>query len=60
MSTFGKALIAGVMIFAPSIGLVAVPQAQPPVRIGDLRGHLQSLGSTWRSHRFGCCILALS
>ena len=34
MSVFGKALIAGVMIVAPSIGLVAVAQAQPPIRIG--------------------------
>ena len=34
MSTFGKAFIAGVMIFAPSIGLVAVAEAQPPIRIG--------------------------
>ena len=34
MSRFGKALIAGVMIFAPSIGLVAVAEAQPPIRIG--------------------------
>ena len=34
MSTFGKASIAGVMIFAPSIGLVAVAEAQPPIRIG--------------------------
>ena len=34
MSPFGKAFIAGVMIFAPSIGLVAVAQAQPPIRIG--------------------------
>jgi branched-chain amino acid transport system substrate-binding protein len=34
LSTFGKALIAGVMIFAPSIGPVAVAEAQPPIRIG--------------------------
>jgi branched-chain amino acid transport system substrate-binding protein len=34
MSAFGKALIAGVTIFAPSIGLVAVAEAQPPIRIG--------------------------
>ena len=34
MRTFGKALIAGVMIFAPSIALVAVVEAQPPIRIG--------------------------
>ena len=34
MSTFGKALIAGVMIVAPSIGLVAVAEVQPPIRIG--------------------------
>jgi len=34
MSTFGKAFIAGVIIVAPSIGLVAVAEAQPPVRIG--------------------------
>jgi branched-chain amino acid transport system substrate-binding protein len=34
MSTFGKAFIAGVMIVAPSIGLVAVAEAQPPIRIG--------------------------
>jgi hypothetical protein len=37
MSTFGKALIAGVMIFAPSIGLVAVAEAQLPIRIGTSR-----------------------
>jgi len=34
MSTFGKAFIARVMIVAPSIGLVAVTEAQPPIRIG--------------------------
>jgi len=34
MSTFGKAFIAGVMIVAPSIGPVAVAEAQPPIRIG--------------------------
>jgi len=34
MSTLGKAFIAGVMIVAPSIGLVAVAEAQPPIRIG--------------------------
>ena len=34
MSTFRKALIAGVMIFAPSIGLVAVAEAQRSIRIG--------------------------
>ena len=34
MSTFRKALIAGVMIFAPSIALVAGADAQPPIRIG--------------------------
>ena len=34
MSPFGKAFIAGAMIFAPSIGLVAVAQAQPPIWIG--------------------------
>ena len=34
MSTFGKAFIAGVMIFAPSIALVEVAEAQPPIRIG--------------------------
>ena len=60
MSTLGKAFIAGVMLVAPAIGLVAVAEAQPPIRIGDPRGNLQSLGGTWRSHRFGCCILTLS
>ena len=34
MSTFGKAFIAGVMIVAPSIGPVAVAEAQPPIQIG--------------------------
>ena len=34
MSTFGKAFIAGVMIFTPSVGLVAVAEAQPLIRIG--------------------------
>jgi branched-chain amino acid transport system substrate-binding protein len=34
VSRFGKALIAGVIIFAPSIGLVTVAEAQPPIRIG--------------------------
>ena len=34
MSMFGKAVIAGVMIVAPSIGLVAVAEAQAPIRIG--------------------------
>ena len=32
MSPFGKAFIAGVMIFAPSISLVAVTEAQPAIR----------------------------
>ena len=32
MSTFGKAFIAGVMIFAPSIDLVAMVEAQQPIR----------------------------
>ena len=34
MSKFGKAFIAGVMIIAPSIALVAVAEAQKPIRIG--------------------------
>ena len=34
MSTFGKALVAGVMILASAIGLVAVAEAQRPIRIG--------------------------
>jgi len=34
MSMFGKAFIAGIMIVAPSIGLVAAAEAQPPIRIG--------------------------
>ena len=34
MSTFGKAFIAGVVLVAPSIALVAVAEAQPPIRIG--------------------------
>ena len=34
MSPFGKAFIAGVMILAPAIGLVAVAEAQRPIRIG--------------------------
>ena len=34
MSTLGKALIAGVMLVAPSIGLVSVAEALPPIRIG--------------------------
>ena len=34
MSTFGKAFIAGVMLFAPSIALVAVTEAQKPIRVG--------------------------
>ena len=34
MSPFGKAFIAGVIIVAPSIVLVAVAQAQSPIRIG--------------------------
>ncbi len=34
MSTSGKAFIAGVLIVAPSIGLVAVEGAQLPIRIG--------------------------
>ena len=33
MSTFRKALAAGVMLVAPSIALVAVSEAQPPIRI---------------------------
>ncbi len=34
MSAFGRAFIAGFMIVAPSIGLVAAAEAQPPIRIG--------------------------
>jgi branched-chain amino acid transport system substrate-binding protein len=34
VSTFGKAFIVGVMIVALSIGLGAVTEAQPPIRIG--------------------------
>jgi len=34
MSALGKAFLAGVMIVAPSIGLAAVAEAQPPIRIG--------------------------
>ena len=34
MSTLGKAFIAGVMMVALSIALVAVAEAQPPIRIG--------------------------
>ena len=34
MSTFAKAVIAGVMLVGPSIALVAVAEAQPPIRIG--------------------------
>ena len=34
MSTLGKAFIAGIMILAPAVGLVAVAQAQTPIRIG--------------------------
>src|SRR6266851_3672968 len=47
MSTFGKAFIAGVVIVAPSIGLVAVAEAQPPIRIGaslSQTGSFASLG----------------
>jgi len=34
VSRFGKAFLAGVMVLALSIGLVAVAEAQPPIRIG--------------------------
>ena len=34
MSKFGKPFIAGVMLVAPSIALVAVAEAQKPIRIG--------------------------
>ena len=47
MSAFGKAFIAGVIIFAPSIGPVAVAEAQPPIRIGAslaLTGAYAALG----------------
>ncbi len=47
MSMLGKAFIAGVIIFAPSIGLVAVAEAQPPIRIGaslSETGSFASLG----------------
>jgi len=42
VSTFGKAFLAGVMILAPVIGLVAVAGAQPPIRIGTC---LSQIGS---------------
>ncbi len=45
MSTFGKAFIAGVMILAPSIGLVAVAKAQPPIRIGASMSQTGSLAA---------------
>jgi ABC-type branched-subunit amino acid transport system substrate-binding protein len=34
VSAFGKTFIAGVMLVAPSIGLIAGAEAQPPIRIG--------------------------
>jgi len=45
MSTFGKAFIVGVMILAPSIGLVAVAKAQPPIRIGASMSQSGSLAA---------------
>jgi hypothetical protein len=42
MSTLGRAFIAGVMIVAPSIGPVAVAEAQPPIRIGASLSHTGS------------------
>ena len=45
MSTFGKAFIEGVMIFAASIGLVAVAEAQPPIRIGASMAQTGSLAA---------------
>ncbi len=45
MSTFGKALIAGVVILAPSIGLVAVAKAQPLIRIGASYSQTGSLAA---------------
>ena len=44
MSTFTKALIAAVMIVALSIVLVAVAEAQPPIRIG---ASLSQTGGVW-------------
>jgi hypothetical protein len=38
MSKFGQACIAALITFAPSVGLGAVAQAQPPIRIGARSG----------------------
>ena len=45
MSTVGKAFIAGVIIVAPAIGLVAVAEAQPPIRIGASLSQTGSLAA---------------
>ena len=58
MSTFGKAFIAGVMLVAPSIALVAVAEAQPPIRIGaslSQTGAYATLGQA-RVRGFQLCV----
>jgi hypothetical protein len=45
MSTFGKTVVAGVMIFAVSIGLVAVAAGQPPIRFGASLSHIGSVAA---------------
>ena len=53
MSTFGKAFIAGVMIFASPIGLVAVAEAQPPIRIGASYAQTGSLAAMGQNQLHG-------
>ena len=58
MSKFGKAFIAGVMIVAPSIGLGAVAEAQPPIRIGASlaqTGGFAALGQV-QLHGYKLCV----
>jgi len=58
MNTLGKAFIAGVVILALSIGLVAVAEAQPPIRIGATlaqTGQFAALGQN-RLRGYQLCI----
>ncbi|MGH7334939.1 MAG: amino acid ABC transporter substrate-binding protein [Candidatus Rokuibacteriota bacterium] len=53
MSVFGKVFIAGAMILAPAIGLVAAAEAQPPIRIGASFAQTGVLAAVGQSRLLG-------
>jgi branched-chain amino acid transport system substrate-binding protein len=53
MSTFAKALIAGVMLIAPAIGVVPAAEPQPPIRIGATYAQTGSLAAPGQNQLHG-------